>query len=204
MSFVRPPGRITGNRVKLPVGSAPPRSARHPTPLTGLTTNVRSAPVRASFVVSAVRCVRHALVRVSIVRLNRAHERPLADLDASNSVVSAVVHVTHSRVPDYIIRGGATYRLVSDERGSVRSVVNAATGAIAQRLSYDAFGRVLEDTAPGFQPFAFGGSLWDGETFLAHLIAREYDPQLGRFLTPDPALFEGGINLDGYCLSPIR
>jgi YD repeat-containing protein len=55
-----------------------------------------------------------------------------------------------------MIRGDTTYRLISDHLGSVRLVVNAETGAIAQRLDYDAFGRVLRDTNPGFQPYRRG------------------------------------------------
>lgn len=39
---------------------------------------------------------------------------------------------------------GTTYRLISDHLGSVRLVVDAATGAVVQRLDYDAFGRVLQ------------------------------------------------------------
>jgi hypothetical protein len=36
-------------------------------------------------------------------------------------------------------------------QGSVRLVVDAATGTIVQRLDYDSFGNVFLDTAPGFQ-----------------------------------------------------
>ncbi|MFP3960576.1 MAG: hypothetical protein ACLFUX_10435, partial [Spirochaetaceae bacterium] len=42
--------------------------------------------------------------------------------------------------------------------GSVHLVVNTATDDVAQELIYDAFGRVLSDTAPGFQPFGFAGA----------------------------------------------
>jgi hypothetical protein len=37
-----------------------------------------------------------------------------------------------------------TYRLITDHLGSVRLVVNAQTGAVAQRLRYDAYGRLLQ------------------------------------------------------------
>lgn len=36
-------------------------------------------------------------------------------------------------------------------------MVNTATGAVEQRLDYDAYGNVLLDTNPGFQPFGFAG-----------------------------------------------
>ena len=45
-------------------------------------------------------------------------------------------------------RGGVTYRIITDNQGSVRLVVNAETGEVMQRLDYDSFGRVLRDTTP--------------------------------------------------------
>ena len=44
-----------------------------------------------------------------------------------------------------------TYRIVSDHLGSVRLVVDANTGVVAQRLDYDEFGNVTLDTSPGFR-----------------------------------------------------
>ena len=43
--------------------------------------------------------------------------------------------------------------------GSVRLVVNAVSGDVAQELDYDEFGVVTTDTNPGFQPFGFAGDL---------------------------------------------
>ena len=45
-------------------------------------------------------------------------------------------------------------------------VIDAATGAVAQRMRHDEFGRVLEDTNPGFTPFGFAGGLYDPDTGL--------------------------------------
>ena len=55
---------------------------------------------------------------------------------------------------------------MTDYLGSVRLVMNAATGAVAQRLDCDAFGRVTLDTNPGFQPFGFAGGQYDADTGL--------------------------------------
>jgi YD repeat-containing protein len=86
---------------------------------------------------------------------------PVAELDSLGNVVSRFVCGSKANVPDYIVQGSDTLRVVSDHLGSVRMVVNASTGAVAQRVSYDAWGRVLEDTNPGFQPFGFAGGMWD-------------------------------------------
>jgi len=98
-------------------------------------------------------------------------------------------------------KGGVTYRILSDHLGSVRLVVDAATGAVAQRLDYDEFGVVLQDTAPGFQPFGFAGGIYDHQTKLVRFGARDYDAEVGRWTSKDPIGFRGGdTNLYGYVL----
>jgi len=61
---------------------------------------------------------------------------------------------TRPNVPDYTVRGANSYRVVTDQLGSPRAVVNSDTGQVAQELDFDEFGRVTRDTNPGFQPSA--------------------------------------------------
>jgi len=123
----------------------------------------------------------------------------VAELDGNNDVVSRFV-------PGGMIRGGATYRILRDHLGSPRLVVDSTTGDVVQRMDYDEFGRVMEDTNPGFQPFGFAGGLYDRETGLVRFGARDYDPEVGRWTAKDPILFAGGdTNLYGYVLNdPIN
>lgn len=125
--------------------------------------------------------------------------RPAAELDGAGNVASRFVYAEDVNVPAYMIKGGAVYRLITDPLGSPRLVVDTATGAIAQRLDYDEFGKVLQDTAPGFQPFGFAGGLYDTATGLTHFGAREYDARTGRWMSRDPILFDAGqTNLYAY------
>jgi RHS repeat-associated protein len=125
--------------------------------------------------------------------------RPAAELDAANNIVSRFVYATRITVPDYMVKSGVTYRIVSDHLGSPRLVVNTATGAIAQRMDYDEFGNVTADTSPGFQPFGFAGGLHDNDTKLTRFGARDYDAETGRWTAKDPIGFEGGdANLYAY------
>jgi len=126
---------------------------------------------------------------------------PVAELDAGSNVVSRFVYASKDHVPDYMIRGGNTYRIVSDHLGSPRLVVDEATGAVAQRMDYNVFGNVVNDTHPGFQPFGFAGGLYDPDTGLTRFGARDYDAETGRFTAKDPIMFAGlSANLYAYAL----
>jgi RHS repeat-associated protein len=127
---------------------------------------------------------------------------PIAELDGSNKIVSRFVYGSRTNVPDYMVKGSATYRILTDHLGSPRLVIDTTTGAIAQRMDYDEFGNVTLDTNPGFQPFGFAGGLYDRDTRLTHFGARDYDAETGRWTTKDPILFDGGdTNLYGYVLN---
>ena len=89
------------------------------------------------------------------------HITPVAELDGSGKVVSRFVYASRDNVPDYMVKGGVTYRIISDHLGSPRLVINTSTGQIVQRMDYDEFGNVLVDTNPGFQPFGFAGGIYD-------------------------------------------
>ena len=115
---------------------------------------------------------------------------------------SRFVYATHSNVPDLMVQGATTYRIISDQVGSPRAVVNASTGAVVQELDYDEFGNVTREVGGDVQPFRFAGGLGDRDTGLVRFGARDYDPALGRFTTPDPLRFGGGgTNLYGYALN---
>ncbi len=116
----------------------------------------------------------------------------VAELDGQGQLVSRFVYGGRSNVPEYMTKGGQTYRLVTDQLGSVRLVVEVQSGAIIQRIDYDEFGRVSLNTSPGFQPFGYAGGLYDDDTKLVAFRARDYDPETGRWTNRDPLLFSGG------------
>ncbi len=127
---------------------------------------------------------------------------PIAELDGTGHLVAHFVYGTKSNVPDFLVKNGVTYRIISDHLGSPRLVVDTRDGTIVQRLSYDTFGNVLTDTNPGFQPFGFAGGLYDRDTKLVRFGARDYDPTSGRWTAKDPIGFAGGdTNLYGYVLN---
>ena len=131
---------------------------------------------------------------------------PVAELDGAGNVTARFVYGSRPNVPDTIQKGGATYRVVADHLGSPRLIVDTATGTVAQRLDYDEFGNVVQDTAAGFQPFGFAGGIYDADTGLVRFGARDYEAESGRWTAKDPILFAGGdTNLFSYGLDdPIN
>jgi YD repeat-containing protein len=88
--------------------------------------------------------------------------RIAAELDGAGEVVSHFSYIGGSHSPDWMTKGGALYRFIKDQVGSVRLVVNAVTGDVAQEMEYDEFGVVASDSNPGFQPFGFAGGSMTG------------------------------------------
>jgi RHS repeat-associated protein len=117
---------------------------------------------------------------------------PVAELNGSGDVISRFVYGSRFNVPDYLVKNGTSYQIISDYLGSPRLVVNTATGEVVQRMKYDEFGNVIADTNPGFQPFGFAGGLYDQDTRLSRFGARDYDAETGRFTGKDPI----GISLN--------
>jgi RHS repeat-associated protein len=124
---------------------------------------------------------------------------PVAELDSAGNIVARFAG-------NYMIKGGATYQFITDHLGSVRLVVDVATGTVMQRLDYDEYGNVSYDSNPDFTPFGFCGGLYDNQTKLTRFGARDYDAETGRWTAKDPIGFGGGVsNVYVYCLNdPIN
>lgn len=82
--------------------------------------------------------------------------------------------------------------LHGDERGSVLAYSNMA-GELVDSVHFSPFG-VLEIAPTKSRPLFFAGHPYDPETRLVLARARAYDPDLNRFLGPDPAGLRDGAN----------
>jgi len=118
---------------------------------------------------------------------------PIAEFQNS-TLIWRFVYGSKPNVPDFAVKDGTVYRIFSDHLGSPRLVVNTTSGAIVQRMDYDEWGNVTEWVQSGLSPipFGFAGGLYDRLTGLVHFGARDYDPVLHRWITKDPADFDGG------------
>ncbi len=95
---------------------------------------------------------------------------------------------TSSYTPDLVVRGGVVYRVVADHLGSIRMIVDATSGAVVQRMDYDAWGALTVDTAPAWQSLGYVSGIQDRETGLVRFGARDYDAGVGRWTAKEPRI----------------
>ena len=128
--------------------------------------------------------------------------RPIAEIKPGGGIRTIFIYAEKANVPSIMIRDNIRYRMISDHLGSVRAVIDTGSNTLVQRMDYDVWGKVINDTNPGFQPFGFAGGLYDPDTGLTRFGARDYDAETGRWTAKDPILFNGGdTNLYGYVLN---
>ena len=102
--------------------------------------------------------------------------------------------------------GSETYYYIKDASNTVLTLINGS-GEVVEYYYYDAFGNVkiwngnnylLPESAYGNR-FLFQGREYDYDTALYYFRARWYEPETGRWLSPDPIGISGGLNLYAFC-----
>jgi RHS repeat-associated protein len=93
---------------------------------------------------------------------------------------------------------GVPYAPIHDQNGSVRCLIGIRDGSCAAYYRYDAFGNTTQQH--GVQadacPWRFSSKRLDTESSLVYFGRRYYAPNLGRWMTLDPAGYDAGAN--GY------
>jgi len=83
-----------------------------------------------------------------------------------------------------------------DLTGSIRAVTDSE-GQVVKRYEYDPFGYVSRSSGSGEETHQFTGKRADTGTGLTYFGSRYYDPEIGRFISSDPARW--GTNWYVYC-----
>ncbi|MBK6519628.1 MAG: hypothetical protein IPG04_37215 [Polyangiaceae bacterium] len=92
---------------------------------------------------------------------------------------------------------------VHEINGAPEELVDAKGGVVA-RSTRTSYGKWSWSSKAGHSsPFRLPGQLEDPETGLHYNRYRTYDPETGRYLTPDPIGLDGGLNAYAYGPNPI-
>ena len=94
-----------------------------------------------------------------------------------------------------------TYVYVQNHRGDTVALVDGASGTVAGRYDYDAWGNPQTQTPnPSVVPFfTFSGKHWDADAGLYYYGFRWYDPIAKRWTQPDPSGLKEGLDLYRFC-----
>jgi RHS repeat-associated protein len=113
------------------------------------------------------------------------------EVDGSGSAVAFWLHGPGVDQPIAMERDGETYVYVQDGAGTVRALARLSDRKVVRTYRYSASGRLLSETGTVENPYGFQGRERDPITGLVHFRTREYDPEVGRFLSTDPMRFAG-------------
>ncbi|MCP3998539.1 MAG: RHS repeat-associated core domain-containing protein, partial [bacterium] len=105
-------------------------------------------------------------------------------------IVDGQVQTLYTRADDQLIglyrpSSGDTKYFHADGLGSVR-VLSNEPGAVTDRYTYTAFGKLLEHSGSDVQPYQFAGEPYDPNTGFYYNRARWLDVEAGRFISVDP------------------
>ncbi|MDT8436692.1 MAG: RHS repeat-associated core domain-containing protein [Gemmatimonadota bacterium] len=115
-------------------------------------------------------------------------------LDGTGAVKAKLTCYPGIDAPHSLQIGFERYHYALDHAGNVVGLFDD-DGNVAGRYRYDPWGRPQGAALDSvYNPLRFQAREWDEETGLYYVRARYYDPDTGRFLSPDPIGLEGGIN----------
>ena len=101
------------------------------------------------------------------------------------------------------IYNGTQYYYVKNLQGDVVKILNTS-GSVVASYSYDAWGKVTNsgNVVGQYNPIRYRGYYYDTETRLYYISSRYYDPEIGRWISPEPNVYNGdfdkGVSLIGY------
>jgi len=120
------------------------------------------------------------------------------DYEVDVTAGTTTKYISIEGTPVARVDGGTKYWVHTDHQGSIQAETDAA-GVEVHRKKYRPFGEIASTGGPlPFESRGFTAKRQD-TTGLVYLNARYYDPQLGRFISPDPTIDgEDTIGLNRY------
>ena len=124
--------------------------------------------------------------------------RLIAEIAGSGRVLREYVWLGQEPVAllEYELRPGLYY-YINDHLGTPQRLITGE-GTVVWQAAYLPFGRTQAQLGTVQNNLRFPGQYYDAETGLHYNWHRYYDPETGRYLSPDPIGLEGGLNLYAY------
>jgi RHS repeat-associated protein len=120
----------------------------------------------------------------------------IAETNQSGQTIGEYIYLG-DQLLSMIKPGESVYYFHNDHLGTPQ-VLTDDSQTIAWKAVYTLFGEAVPSIQTVENPFRFPGQYYDPETGLHYNYFRYYNPQTGRYITPDPIGLEGGINLFAY------
>ena len=100
----------------------------------------------------------------------------------------------------------AVYYLMTDHLNTPKKIGQPSSNKLAWRWDNDPFGIFTPNQNPqSLGTFVYNlrlpGQMYDSEAGLNYNYARDFDPQVGRYVEPDPIGLDGGINVYSYAVA---
>jgi len=128
----------------------------------------------------------------------------IGEYDASGNAIRETVWL--GNIPVAVVASGSIYYTYADHLNTPRLIENA-NGTAVWKWNLDPFGTLPPDEDPDGDGVSFEynlrfpGQYFDQESGLHYNWHRYYDPNIGRYLRPDPIGLEEGINPYPYVLN---
>jgi RHS repeat-associated protein len=112
-------------------------------------------------------------------------DKVVYETDANNQIVAEYTWDAKGNLVS-MTKNGATYFYHINGHGDVTKLTDA-NGNVVAEYEYDAWGNITSSTGTmkDVNPYRYAGYRYDGITGLYYLMARYYDPSVGRFITRD-------------------
>ena len=110
---------------------------------------------------------------------------PLAETDTSGNTQNEYIYFTGGRTARRDSSGNVYYYF-SDQIGTAQLIFNATSGAVCYDSDSTPFGYQMVYTTSCAQEYEFAGMELDSETGNYATWFRNYEPNLGRWMSPDP------------------
>jgi RHS repeat-associated protein len=131
-------------------------------------------------------------------------------LEEQNTLPTLYLYADHSHEPLARVDGRGDHQKIRYYHNDLNGLPEHLTepdGQIIWQARYQVWGNTVEETREAHfvehQNLRFQGQYLDRETGLHYNTFRFYDPDVGRFTTPDPIGLAGGLNLYQYAPNPV-